>query len=30
MSATIVEGKLTGDFDFAGQVQGKWVAIKKR
>jgi hypothetical protein len=28
-SATVVEGKLTGDFDFAGQLQGKWVAVKK-
>ena len=27
---TVVEGKLTGDFDFAGQVQGKWVAVKKQ
>lgn len=29
MSATVVEGKLTGEFDFAGQLQGKWVAVKK-
>lgn len=29
MSATVVEGKLSGDFDLAGQVQGKWVAQKK-
>jgi len=29
MSAVIVEGKLTGEFDFAGQLQGKWVAVKK-
>lgn len=29
MSATIVEGKLSGEFDFAGQLQGKWVAVKK-
>lgn len=29
MSATIVEGKLSGQFDFAGQLQGKWVAVKK-
>ena len=29
MVATIVEGKLSGDFDFAGQVAGKWVAQKK-
>jgi hypothetical protein len=30
MNATLVEGKLTGEFDFAGQLQGKWVAIKKQ
>lgn len=29
MSATIVEGKLSGEFDFSGQLQGRWVAIKK-
>ena len=29
MSATVVEGKLSGEFDFAGQLQGKWVAVKK-
>jgi len=29
MSATLVEGKLVGDFDFSGQVQGKWVAVRK-
>lgn len=29
MSATVVEGKLTGEFDFAGQLQGRWVAVKK-
>lgn len=28
--ATMVEGKLSGDFDFAGQLQGKWVAIRKK
>jgi hypothetical protein len=28
--ATMVEGKLSGDYDFAGQTQGKWVAIKKK
>ena len=26
----MVEGKLSGDFDFAGQLSGKWVAIKRR
>jgi len=30
MSATLVEGKLTGQFDYSGQMQGKWVAIKKK
>ena len=30
MSATVVDGKLTGEFDYAGQMQGKWVAIKKK
>jgi hypothetical protein len=29
MTAVVVEGKLSGDFDFAGQLQGKWVAVKK-
>lgn len=29
LSATIVEGKLSGEFDYAGQLQGKWVAAKK-
>lgn len=29
MSAVIVEGKLSGEFDYAGQLQGKWVAVKK-
>ena len=29
MSATVIEGKLSGEFDYSGQLQGKWVAIKK-
>jgi hypothetical protein len=29
MSATIVEGKLSGEFDYSGQLTGRWVAIKK-
>jgi hypothetical protein len=29
MSAVVLEGKLSGEFDFAGQLQGKWVAVKK-
>jgi hypothetical protein len=28
--ATIVDGKLVGDYDFAGQLSGKWVATKKQ
>ena len=30
MNATVIEGKLSGLFDFAGQLQGKWVAVKKK
>lgn len=30
LTATMVEGKLSGDYDFAGQSSGKWVAIKKK
>jgi len=29
MSAMVIEGKLSGEFDYAGQMQGKWVAVKK-
>lgn len=29
MTATIIEGKLSGEFDYSGQLQGKWVAVKK-
>ncbi len=29
MSATVVEGKLTGEFDYSGQLQGRWVAVRK-
>jgi hypothetical protein len=29
LTAAIVEGKLSGEFDYAGQMQGKWVAVKK-
>ena len=29
MSATVIDGKLSGEFDYSGQLQGKWVAIKK-
>ena len=30
LAATMVDGKLTGEYDFAGQLQGKWVAVKKK
>jgi len=29
LSATVIEGKLSGEFDYAGQLQGKWGAVKK-
>ncbi|MEN3329317.1 MAG: hypothetical protein V7638_4124 [Acidobacteriota bacterium] len=29
LSAIVVEGKLSGEFDYSGQLQGKWVAVKK-
>jgi hypothetical protein len=29
MSGTVIDGKLSGEFDYAGQLQGKWVAVKK-
>lgn len=29
MTATLVDGKLVGEFDYAGQAQGRWVATKK-
>ena len=29
MSAAVIEGKLSGEFDYAGQLSGKWVAVKK-
>jgi major membrane immunogen (membrane-anchored lipoprotein) len=28
LSGTVLEGKLTGEFDYAGQLQGRWVAVK--
>lgn len=28
--ATMVDGKLVGDFDYAGQLQGKWIATKRK
>jgi hypothetical protein len=30
MVATIVDGKLVGDFDLSGQLTGKWAAVKKK
>jgi hypothetical protein len=30
LNATVVEGKLSGEFDYAGQLQGKWTAVKKK
>ena len=30
MVATIVDGKLVGDFDLGGQMTGKWAAVKKK
>ncbi len=29
LSAVVVDGKLSGEFDYSGQLQGKWVAVKK-
>lgn len=29
MSAVVIDGKLSGEFDYSGQLQGKWVAVKK-
>ena len=29
LAATVVDGKLSGEFDYSGQLQGKWVAVKK-
>jgi hypothetical protein len=28
--ATLTDGKLVGDYDYAGQLQGKWVAVRKK
>lgn len=30
LAATMVDGKLSGEYDYAGQLQGKWVAIRKK
>lgn len=29
MSAVVIDGKLSGEFDYSGQLQGKWVAVRK-
>jgi hypothetical protein len=29
MSAKVIDGKLSGEFDYSGQLQGKWVAVRK-
>jgi hypothetical protein len=29
MSATVIDGKLSGEYDYSGQLQGKWVAVRK-
>ena len=29
MNATVIDGKLSGEFDYAGQLQGRWVAVRK-
>jgi hypothetical protein len=30
MTATIQDGKLVGDFDYSGQMQGRWVAVRHK
>ena len=30
LNAVIVDGKFSGEYDFAGQSSGKWVAVKKK
>jgi hypothetical protein len=29
LTGTVIEGKLSGEFDYAGQLSGRWVAVKK-
>jgi hypothetical protein len=29
LSGVVIDGKLSGEFDFAGQLSGRWVAVKK-
>lgn len=30
LMAILMDGKLVGDYDYAGQLQGKWVAVRKK
>jgi hypothetical protein len=30
LTAAVVEGKLSGEYDYAGQLSGKWVAVRKQ
>lgn len=30
LNATVIDGKLSGVFDYAGQLQGKWVAVRRK
>ncbi len=30
LTAKVVEGKLSGEYDYAGQLSGKWVAVRKQ
>ena len=30
LTAALTDGKLVGDYDFAGQLSGKWVAVKRK
>jgi hypothetical protein len=29
LSGTVIDGKLSGEYDYAGELQGRWVAVKK-
>ena len=29
LTGTVIDGKLSGEFDYAGQLSGRWVAVKK-
>jgi len=30
MTASLQDGNLVGDFDFNGQLQGRWVAVRRK